>query len=188
MAARIAASDRHAWLIARRGEQALGYAYGARLHARAAYRWACLEVSVYVARDACSAGVGSALYAAPFERLVERGYVTAIAGLTLPNPASRALHAEFGFTDIGNLIGRAGFKLGAGTTRSTSSATSRPRSPGARRAALEDRFGDPHAYSGAMSAPARTAACSAATTAGSSWVPEATHSSARASAGQRRSR
>ena len=111
MAARIAASERHAWLIARRGEQALGYAYGARLHARAAYRWAC-EVSVYVARDARAAGVGSALYAALFERLVERGYVTAIAGLTLPNAASRALHAKFGFTEIGVYRG-VGFKLGA---------------------------------------------------------------------------
>jgi len=112
MQARIdAAGEHHAWFVAVRGDRALGYAYGAPLAVRAAYRWAC-EVSVYVNRADLQAGVGSALYCALFERLAQRGHVTAIAGLTLPNPASRALHEKFAFTDIG-VYRAVGFKHGA---------------------------------------------------------------------------
>ena len=54
-----------------------------------AYRWTC-EVSVYVAAGPRSGGgVGRALYAALLERLATRGFRTAVASMTLPNPAAR---------------------------------------------------------------------------------------------------
>src|SRR4051794_5074198 len=58
MAERIEASNAaHAWVVLERDDAVIGYAYGARLHARAAYRFSC-EVSVYVDAASCGAGAG----------------------------------------------------------------------------------------------------------------------------------
>jgi phosphinothricin acetyltransferase len=57
-------------------------------------------------------GAGRVLYTALFARLVERGYRTAVAGMTLPNDASERLHAAMGFEPIGTYR-RIGWKHGA---------------------------------------------------------------------------
>jgi L-amino acid N-acyltransferase YncA len=112
MAARIAtAGERHAWLVAEQGGQVIGYAYGARLHPRAAYRWCC-EVSVYVERARRRGGAGRALYEGLFARLAERGYRMAVAGMTLPNEASEGLHRAMGFEPVG-VYRRVGYKHAA---------------------------------------------------------------------------
>ncbi len=112
MAARIAASRRtHAWLVADDGGEVVGYAYGGPFKARAAYRWSC-EVSVYVARHRRRTGAGRALYAELFDRLAARGYRTAVAGMTLPNDASAALHRAMGFEPVGTYR-RVGWKHAA---------------------------------------------------------------------------
>src|SRR4051794_8871944 len=101
MAARIqryAAS--HAWLVAERAGQVVGYAYATAFNERPAYRWST-SVSVYLAEDARGQGVGRALYEALFERLRERGFRKACAGITLPNEASVALHERLGFELVG---------------------------------------------------------------------------------------
>jgi L-amino acid N-acyltransferase YncA len=78
-----------------------GYAYAGPFHPRAAYRWAC-EVSVYLDRGVPRrTGAGRALYDVLLPHLTERGYRTAIAGMTLPNPASEGLHAALGFEPVG---------------------------------------------------------------------------------------
>lgn len=101
MAARIAAArDTHAWLVAEEDGQVFGYAYGGPFKTRAAYRWS-VEVSVYVERGRHRTGAGRALYEALFTRLSARGYVTACAGMTLPNEASEALHKAMGFEPVG---------------------------------------------------------------------------------------
>ena len=101
MAARIAAArDTHAWLVAEDEGRVLGYAYGSEYKSRAAYRWSC-EVSVYVALGSHRGGVGKALYTELFSRLADRGYRMAVAGMTLPNDASAALHKRMGFEPIG---------------------------------------------------------------------------------------
>ncbi|HYQ65903.1 GNAT family N-acetyltransferase [Actinophytocola sp.] len=101
MAARIAASRRtHAWLVAEEDGHVLGYAYGGPFKARAAYRWSC-EVSVYVEQGRRRTGAGRALYEELFTRLTARGYLTAAAGVTLPNDASEALHKALGFEPVG---------------------------------------------------------------------------------------
>ncbi len=112
MAIRIESSlQTHAWFVLEQGGAVAGYAYGAPMHRRAAYRWSC-EVSVYVAREHRGAGIGRALYEALFARLAERGYIRAIAGMTLPNPGSEGLHRALGFETVG-VYRRIGFKLGS---------------------------------------------------------------------------
>ena len=55
MRARIAAA--HAWVVLEDKGRVVGYAYGARFHPRAAYRWAC-EVSVYLEQGQSRRGGG----------------------------------------------------------------------------------------------------------------------------------
>ena len=105
-----AASASHAWLVLEDGGDVIGYAYGARLHSRPAYRWSC-EVSVYVEMGRRRTGAGRALYEALFERLAARGFRNVIAGLTVPNEASAGLHRAMGFRHIGTYR-NIGYKLG----------------------------------------------------------------------------
>jgi phosphinothricin acetyltransferase len=88
----------------------VGYAYAATFHPRAAYRWAC-EVSVYLEPGRRRTGGGRALYDVLLPQLAERGYRTAIAGMTLPNDASAGLHAALGFEPVGTYR-RVGYKFG----------------------------------------------------------------------------
>ena len=101
MARRIAGAQRaHAWLVHEDGGRVAGYAYAGPYKERAAYRWTA-EVSVYLEQGRRRTGAGRALYDALFERLVARGYRVAIAGVTLPNPASEGLHRAMGFELVG---------------------------------------------------------------------------------------
>jgi L-amino acid N-acyltransferase YncA len=90
----------HAWLVAEREGKVVGYAYATAFNERPAYRWSA-GVSVYVGGGARGQGVGRALYAALFDRLRERGFRMACAGITLPNAASEALHERLGFELVG---------------------------------------------------------------------------------------
>ena len=112
MAERIAAAQRrHAWLVLEDDGAVVGYAYGGPYKERAAYRWSC-EVSVYLEPGRRRTGGGRALYEALFARLAERGFRTAVAGMTLPNPASEGLHRDLGFEKVG-VYRRIGWKHGA---------------------------------------------------------------------------
>ena len=112
MSARItAAVQSHAWLVLEDAGRVFGYAYGSPFKARAAYRWAC-EVSVYLEPGRRRTGAGRMLYEALLPRLAERGYRTAVAGMTLPNEASVGLHTAMGFEPAGTYR-RIGWKLDA---------------------------------------------------------------------------
>src|SRR5690349_6319287 len=102
MAQRIANAQRsHAWLVLENDDgRVVGYAYGGPFKEREAYRWSC-EVSVYIEDGLRRSGGGRALYTVLFERLAERGFRTAAAGMTLPNDASVALHRAMGFEPVG---------------------------------------------------------------------------------------
>jgi phosphinothricin acetyltransferase len=111
MARRIESTlPRHPWLVCEQDGVARGYAYAGRHRARAAYRWS-VEVSVYVAAPAHRSGVGTGLYAALLEILASQGFHRAYAGITLPNPASVALHEALGFAPVG-VFHAVGFKGG----------------------------------------------------------------------------
>ncbi len=99
------------WLVAEHGGGVVGYAYACPHRARPAYRWA-VETSVYVAADAQGRGHGRALYAELSARLRRQRFQVACAGITLPNPASVALHESAGFVPVG-VYRRIGWKNGS---------------------------------------------------------------------------
>jgi L-amino acid N-acyltransferase YncA len=101
----------HAWLVAEREGRVVGYAYATAFNERPAYRWST-SVSVYVAEEARGQSVGRTLYLALFERLRERGFRMACAGITLPNAASVGLHEALGFELVG-VNREIGWKQGA---------------------------------------------------------------------------
>jgi len=110
MAQRIAdAQATHAWMVLEDEGRVIGYAYAGPMKPRAAYRWSC-EVSVYLEQGRRRTGGGRALYEALFDRLIERGFRTAVAGMTLPNDASVGLHKALGFEPIGTYR-KIGWKL-----------------------------------------------------------------------------
>lgn len=109
LARRIAAA--HRWLVVVQDGRVLGYAYGAGFRERPAYR-STVEVSVYLAQGHAGRGLGRLLYAALLQGLTDDGFRLAVAGMTLPNDASQALHASLGFVPVGIYRG-VGHKLGA---------------------------------------------------------------------------
>jgi phosphinothricin acetyltransferase len=112
MRARVAAGLAvYPWLVYERRGQLLGYAYATRHRARPAYDWT-VEVSVYVAEEARRQGVAREPYRALLPILERQGFVTAVAAIALPNPASVRLHEALGFLPVG-VFPRAGHKLGA---------------------------------------------------------------------------
>ncbi|HUR91039.1 MAG TPA: GNAT family N-acetyltransferase [Gemmatimonadaceae bacterium] len=111
MARRVAkCMERGPWLVCEQAGRVVGYAYGGVHRHRAAYQWTA-EVSAYVHQDHHKQGIGRALYTSLFAALVVQGYRNAVAGITLPNDASVALHTAVGFTPIG-VYRRIGYKMG----------------------------------------------------------------------------
>jgi L-amino acid N-acyltransferase YncA len=106
-----AAAARHAWLVLEDAGRVVGFAYGQPFRERAAYRWAC-ETSIYLELGRRRTGGGRVLYQALLARLAERGYLQAVAGMTLPNEASEGLHRALGFEPVG-VYRRVGWKHGA---------------------------------------------------------------------------
>ncbi len=100
------------WLVAQPAPDLplAGYAYATPWRARSAYRFS-VESSVYVAPEAMGRGVGEALCRALFARLQTLGRHTVIAGITLPNPASIALHERLGLVKVAHFR-RVGYKFG----------------------------------------------------------------------------
>ena len=70
------------------------------------------SAGVYISPHACKRGLGSGLYDALLDELQRRGFRSAVAGITLPNDASIALHKKHGFERVG-VFADAGWKLGA---------------------------------------------------------------------------
>jgi L-amino acid N-acyltransferase YncA len=106
-----AAGSSYPWLVAAGPRGLLGYAYGGPHRGRPAYRFS-VEVSVYLDESARGHGLGRRLMTALLGDLTSRGFNTALAGTTLPNPASIALFKSLKFDQIG-VFRRVGFKFGA---------------------------------------------------------------------------
>ncbi|MEY4766713.1 MAG: hypothetical protein RI907_3386 [Pseudomonadota bacterium] len=100
----------HPWLVAEDGGQIVGYAYGSRFHARAAFRHTA-EVSVYVRDGHERRGIARALYAPLIAFLGGQGVHAVLAVISLPHEASVGLHEALGFEPKGRLT-EVGFKFG----------------------------------------------------------------------------
>jgi L-amino acid N-acyltransferase YncA len=87
-------------LIARQGDQILGWAALSPVSARRVYSGVA-EVSVYVAAAARGGGVGTALLRALIEESETRGVWTLQAGIFPENAASIAIHKSCGFHEVG---------------------------------------------------------------------------------------
>ncbi|HWC56351.1 MAG TPA: GNAT family N-acetyltransferase [Sphingomicrobium sp.] len=109
MSARMA-NPIYPWLVIDEGDKLLGYASAAPMRDRAAYRWS-VETGIYFAPEARGRGLGRRLLETQLDLLERQGFVTAVAGIALPNEASVALHKKVGFVLLGIERG-VGFKRG----------------------------------------------------------------------------
>lgn len=98
------------WFVAEEEGAVAGYAYACAFRTRPAYRFT-VETSVYLEPGAQGRGIGAALYERLLDTLEAQGFAQAIAAISLPNPASVALHERFGFERAGTYA-KVGWKLG----------------------------------------------------------------------------
>jgi phosphinothricin acetyltransferase len=98
--AQFAETGRHRLLVAEEDAAILGYAGTTAWRAKAAYA-PTVETTIYCAPEAIGKGAGTKLYAALFESLAREDVHRIVAGYTLPNAASAALHQRFGFRPVG---------------------------------------------------------------------------------------
>lgn len=97
------------WIVAVEDGAVVGYAYATKWKERSAYRFA-VEVSVYLSNHIQGRGLGTTLYETIFSKLKEAGVQTVIGGITLPNPASVALHEKMGMKKVAHFE-KVGFKF-----------------------------------------------------------------------------
>lgn len=105
-----APTGRHRLLVAECDGRVAGYATSSAFRPKAAYD-PSVETTIYLAPDVTGRGLGTRLYRALFESLASEDVHRAYAGITLPNPASLALHHAFGFRSVGR-YDEVGRKLG----------------------------------------------------------------------------
>jgi phosphinothricin acetyltransferase len=104
--------DRYPWVTATTDDgRFAGYAKAGVWRERAAYNWTP-ETGIYIDAAAQRKGLGKALYRALLGEMRQRGFHSAIGGITLPNEASVRLHESVGFVHVGT-VKHAGWKLGA---------------------------------------------------------------------------
>jgi phosphinothricin acetyltransferase len=91
---------RYRLFVSEDGGRILGYAGTGRFRNKAAYDTTA-EVTVYCAPDATGRGIGRMMYERLFDALRNEDLRRLVAGITLPNEVSIALHRRFGFTEVG---------------------------------------------------------------------------------------
>jgi phosphinothricin acetyltransferase len=104
------AKGRYRLLVAEQGSDLLGFASTGPFRAKQAYE-TTVETSIYCAPEATNRRIGTLLYTALFDALEGEDVHRFVAGITLPNDASVALHKRFGFTQVG-VFTENGRKLG----------------------------------------------------------------------------
>jgi phosphinothricin acetyltransferase len=111
MARRIAETTAgNPWLVSEVDGTLAGYAYASSWKRRSAYRYA-VESTIYLAPEFHGRGLGTKLYRALIDEMRACGFHCTIGGISLPNPASIALHEKLGFKPIGQFR-EVGWKFG----------------------------------------------------------------------------
>ncbi len=95
----------------------LGYAYASPFHVRSAYQW-CVEMSIYLHKDARRRGLGRLLYTELERYLKDMGILNLNACIGYPEKedehltfASVEFHKKMGYTMVGEFH-KCGFKFG----------------------------------------------------------------------------
>ncbi len=98
---------RHPVWVATLGDEVCGFASASAFDPRGAYETS-VKTSVFVDPAAGGRGVGKKLYEALFNDLTSADVHRAYALIVAPNPASVALHEDFGFIHVSTLseVGR----------------------------------------------------------------------------------
>lgn len=91
-----ALSGRHRLLVAEQAGAIVGYTTSSRFRPKRAYE-TTVEMTIISASEAIGKGIGQRLYEVIFDELRGEDVHMAVAGITLPNHASCALHERFGF-------------------------------------------------------------------------------------------
>ena len=105
------ATGRYRLVVAEENGVMLGYAGTMRFRPKAAYE-TTVETTIYCDHRAVAKRLGSRLYAALFDAIKDEDIHRLVAGYTLPNDASAALHTHCGFkpvgiyTEVGRKFGR----------------------------------------------------------------------------------
>jgi phosphinothricin acetyltransferase len=97
-------AGRHRLLVAAEDGALVGYATTGRWRPKAAYE-TTVEASIYCRADAVGRGIGTRLYTGLFDALVSEDIHRIVAGVSLPNPGSIALHERLGFRPVGVFSG-----------------------------------------------------------------------------------
>jgi len=95
-----APGTRHQLFVAERGGRVVGYAGSGPFRPKAAYATS-VEATIYLEPSAQGGGLGTRLYETLFAALEGVDVHRMLAGITLPNDASIALHRRFGFEQLG---------------------------------------------------------------------------------------
>jgi phosphinothricin acetyltransferase len=90
---------RYRLMVAVDADRVLGYAHTKRFRPKQAYD-PSVESTVYIHKDEHGCGIGKALYTALFDAVEGEDIHRVYAGVTMPNPASVALHEAFGFRQV----------------------------------------------------------------------------------------
>ncbi len=106
-----ALTGRHRLLVAEQDGVVVGYTTASRFRPKRAYD-TTVEMTIISAPEAIGRGIGQRLYEVIFDELRGEDIHVAMAGITLPNDASCALHERFGFRraavlrEVGRKFGR----------------------------------------------------------------------------------
>lgn len=103
-------TERLPWVVFEVDGEIIGYAYATKWRVRAAYRYS-VESTVYVKQSHIGKGIGKKLYKELLGRLKDLGMHTVMAGISMPNENSVALHEKLGFIKVAE-FSEAGFKNG----------------------------------------------------------------------------
>ena len=104
--------DRYPWLVAEDVQgRVAGYVYAGSHRDPPSYQWS-VNTSVYIHESARGQGLARRLYEQLHQELVELGYFRGYVGISVPHPASVALHESLGYRPIG-VYEKVGFKHGA---------------------------------------------------------------------------
>ena len=97
------------YFVAEEDGRIVGYSYASQFRARVSYRYT-VESTVYLDHTITGKGYGTQLYSTLINELRDRGYHLVLGGVTLPNPASQALHEKMGFQKVAHFH-EVGFKF-----------------------------------------------------------------------------